>query len=341
MRIVILAVLTTLAGLATTVEAAGPAKLPRLKVSENRRFLATEDNRPFFYLADTAWDLCHRLNRENTDFYFAARAKQGFTVIQAVALDVEGLTRTNAYGEAPLIDGNRARPNEKHFQHVDYVVSKAESLDLYTAMLPTWGDKVNRKWAGGPEVFTPENAASYGEFLGRRYQDKPIIWVLGGDRPVESERHRAIWRALAAGIKKGEGDRHHLMSYHIMGGNSTHDTLHDESWLDFNMCQSGHGLRSTPGYRLIASAYAKLPVKPCMDSEPNYENHPINWNPENGWFDEHDVRKLTYWTIFAGAHGVTYGSMDIWQFWVPPRQPWGQARTPWKLSMNQIGRAHV
>ena len=32
------------------------------------------------------------------------------------------------HGEPPLIDGNPARPNEKHFQHVDYVVSKAESL---------------------------------------------------------------------------------------------------------------------------------------------------------------------------------------------------------------------
>jgi len=29
--------------------------LPRLKVSDNRRFLVTEDNKPFFWLGDTAW----------------------------------------------------------------------------------------------------------------------------------------------------------------------------------------------------------------------------------------------------------------------------------------------
>ncbi|MCH5376781.1 MAG: DUF4038 domain-containing protein, partial [Planctomycetes bacterium] len=29
---------------------------PRLKVSDNRRFLVDEEGRPFFYLGDTAWE---------------------------------------------------------------------------------------------------------------------------------------------------------------------------------------------------------------------------------------------------------------------------------------------
>ena len=41
--------------------------LPRLKVSENQRFLVKEDGKPFFYLGDTAWELFHRLNREEAD----------------------------------------------------------------------------------------------------------------------------------------------------------------------------------------------------------------------------------------------------------------------------------
>jgi hypothetical protein len=38
--------------------------LPRLKVSDNHRFLVTQDGKPFFYLADTAWELFHRLDRQ-------------------------------------------------------------------------------------------------------------------------------------------------------------------------------------------------------------------------------------------------------------------------------------
>ena len=53
-----------------------PGVLPRLKVSENRRFLVTAEGRPFFWLGDTAWELFHRLNREEAERYLARRAAQ-------------------------------------------------------------------------------------------------------------------------------------------------------------------------------------------------------------------------------------------------------------------------
>jgi len=48
---------------------------PRLRISDNRRFLVHEDGRPFFYLlGDTAWELFHRLDREETDLCLEDRA---------------------------------------------------------------------------------------------------------------------------------------------------------------------------------------------------------------------------------------------------------------------------
>ena len=82
---------------------------------------------------------------------------------------------------------------------MDYVVSRAEELGLYVGMLPTWGDKVSRKWDVGPEIFTPENARVYEEFLGERCGGL-IAWVLGGDRAVEDERQLAVWRAMGEGF---------------------------------------------------------------------------------------------------------------------------------------------
>ena len=60
--------------------------LPPLKVSENGRFLVTGDNRPFFWLGDTAWELFHRLNRQEAETYLRKRAEQRFTIVQAVVL---------------------------------------------------------------------------------------------------------------------------------------------------------------------------------------------------------------------------------------------------------------
>ena len=45
------------------------------------RFLTYEDGTPFFYLADTAWELLHRLTAEEAEHYFRERARQGFTAI--------------------------------------------------------------------------------------------------------------------------------------------------------------------------------------------------------------------------------------------------------------------
>ncbi len=308
---------------------------PVLKVSDNGRFLVHEDGRPFFYLGDTAWELFHRLNREEADFYLSTRAEQGFTDIQAVVLAEHEFERPNAYGHLPLADNDPARPDEAYFEHVDFIVNRAQELGLWVGMLPTWGDKWNQKWGAGPEIFTSENAFSFGEYLGRRYADRQIIWILGGDRPVESEMHRSIIRSMADGLAKGDGVRH-LRTFHPQGQQTSSSPFHSERWLDFNMYQTGHA-RDRDSYNLIAADYALHPVKPCMDAEPGYEDHPNNFKPENGYLDASDVRKSAYWGLFAGGHGHTYGCHDIWQFhgldWKPITSP----RTPWREALQLPG----
>src|SRR3712207_3580033 len=199
-----------------------------LKVSDNKRFLVKADGSPFFYLGDTGWTLFQRLNREEADLYLEDRASKGFTVIQVMGIsEFDGLTAPNPYGDVPLLDNDPSRPNDAYFRHVDYVVEKAAALGIYIGFLPTWGDKVGPLlWGSGPEVFTPENAEQYGQYLGRRYRDQPVIWVLGGDRNPTEERHKQIWRALAEGLDRGDGGRH-LMTYHPQGGASSADFFHD------------------------------------------------------------------------------------------------------------------
>lgn len=305
-----------------------------LRVSDNRRFLVHDDGRPFFYLGDTAWALFQRLDREEADLYLADRAAKGFTVIQAVILsEFDGLWTPNRYGDLPLHEADPLRPSEAYFRHVDTVVDKMTSLGLVAGLLPTWGDKVGpRKWGIGPEIFTPENAGPYGEFLGERYRDKPVIWILGGDRNPDSEARKAIWRAMAGGLKRGDAGRH-LMTYHPMGVYSSSAFFPDDPWLDFNMLQSCHLVWDRDNYNFITQDYDLISPKPCMDSEPNYEDMPvtIRW-PENGYFSAYDARKAAYWALFAGAHGHTYGANGLFQFWngrdpdfFSPRRSWREA----------------
>jgi hypothetical protein len=304
-----------------------------IRVSASHRFLVRQDGRPFFYLGDTAWALFQRLDRAEADLYLQDRAAKGFTVIQAVILsEFDGLTVPNRYGDLPLRDADPLRPNEAYFAHVDHVVDRAAALGLVVGLLPTWGDKVGPlKWGVGPEVFDPANAGQYGEYVGKRYRDKPVIWILGGDRVPETEEQTASWRAMAEGVKRGDAGNH-LMTYHPLGVSSSSVFFHDEPWLDFNMLQSCHLAWDRDNYNLIAVDYGRRPPKPCMDGEPNYEEMPLLGKPEAGYFTAYDARKAAYWAVFAGAHGHTYGANGVFQFWdgaapdrFSPLRPWQEA----------------
>jgi len=51
----------------------------------NSYLISKKDNKPFFWLGDTGWELFHRLNREEALHYLDTREKQKFNVVKAVA----------------------------------------------------------------------------------------------------------------------------------------------------------------------------------------------------------------------------------------------------------------
>lgn len=318
-------------------------QIPRIQVSDNGHFLVTETGAPFFWLGDTVWEMFHRFDRKEIDFYLSNRQAKRFTVIQAVLLaEMDGLHTPNRYGEKPLLDDDPARPNEAYFGWVDEIIRLAASYGLYIGLLPTWGDKVNHQWGVGPVVFDERLAWVYGRYLGERYRGQTnILWVLGGDRAPEIEGHdyRSIWRAMADGIDEGAGKKV-FKTYHPCGGFSTSRWLHDETWLDMNMMQSGHGSgHDTPVWEMIARDYSLSPAKPTLDGEPNYEDHPVNpwpkWDPASGYFRDHDVRKQTYRSVFAGGCGVTYGHHAIWQHFDSLQKPINHPDRTWREALDR------
>lgn len=331
----------------------------KLQVSQSHRYLETTDGKTFFWLGDTAWELFHKLNREEAVEYLKNRKAKGFTIIQAVVLaEQDGLRKPNAYGEVPLIGLDPAKPNEAYFEHVDFIVNKAEELGLFIGMLPTWGDKVYSEYPGsGPVVFNKENAFTFGEFLGKRYKDKPIVWILGGDRNIANDEVLEIWRSMAAGLKSGDNGNH-LITYHPRGNSSSSAKLHNESWLDFNMYQSGHAFLCNEVYNYAKHDLGLLPKKPVVDGEPAYEDiavkfwdYKIDYNQvlnndgliediayySKGFFTAYDVRVHAYWDFLSGACGYTYGNNAIWQMF----HKGGAVAIPclydWRESMNRPG----
>lgn len=337
--------------------------MQRLTVSSNRRRLATEDGNPFFWMGDTAWELLHRLSLEEAEYYLTRRKEQGFNVIQAVILaELDGLRVGNANGDLPLHNLSPLHPNEAYFRHVDAIIKLAENLGIYMALLPVWGDKVLEP-GDGPRIFHPSyeeqgvhqsnhKAFKYGQWLGSRYAVQPnIVWVLGGDRDYDDVNDpdgtlKEIWRVMARGLHAGEDlaeDNGHpisrkLITFHVCRGSSLYYPGKAEDWLDFHMTGSYHFARDLDtSYTYIERDYLLSPPKPTLDAEPRYEDHPINWKVEEGYFDDADVRQAAYWSVFAGACGHTYGCHDVWQFNSPAFGPVFYPLLSWREALELSG----
>lgn len=205
-----------------------------ISAPENGRYLyRTNSGEPFFWQGDTAWELFHRLNRSDIDFYLKERASKGFNIVQAVVIsELNGTTFPNFNGDLPLIDRDPMRPNDAYFEHVDWAVNRAAEYGILIAMVPTWGMYVNCGWYNESVViFNETNANWYGSYIGKRYPGLPKI--IGADSngfwscnissaqaaweadtsldpsslvgPVQDTR--SVWSSMADGLREAEAEK--------------------------------------------------------------------------------------------------------------------------------------
>jgi len=295
----------------------------KLKVSENGRYLQHENGTPFFWMGETGWLLPERLDRNEASYYLNGCRKAGYNVVQVQTIN--GVPAINFYGQYSHPDGfNFKDINKKgvygYWDHMDYIIKKAEQNGIYIGMVCIWGNLVK---AG---LMSVKEAEAYGKFLAERYKDSPnIIWIMGGD--VKGDINPDQWNTMARTIKSI--DKNHLMTYHPFGRTSSIYWYHNAEWLDFNMFQSGHrrydqtrgdgdntaeAAIAEDNWRYVEAGWAKTPAKPILDAEPSYEDIPQGLHDlkEPRW-QAPDVRRYAYWAVFAGAFGHTYGHNSIMQ----------------------------
>lgn len=299
----------------------------KLMVSSNNRYLQFENGRPFFWLGDTGWLVPQHLDRSEVEYYFNKCRRAGYNMVQIQVMDA--VPSYNIYGQQSLPYGwdfSKADPEGvySYWDHLDYIVRKAEQNGIYIGMVAIWGSQVQ---AGNINV---EQAKAYGKFLAERYKNNPnIIWIIGGD--IQGNIHPEVWDALATSIKSI--DNKHLMTFHPRGRYTSAKWWSKASWMDFHTFQSGHrkygqrmGNKEYPipdsteedSWMYVDSTWAYKPIKPVLDDEPSYEDIPKGLHDVNeARWQDYDVRRYAYWSVFAGSCGHTYGHNAIMQMLKP------------------------
>ncbi len=299
----------------------------RLMISSNNRYLQFENGSPFFWLGDTGWLVPQHLDRSEVEYYFNKCRRAGYNMVQIQVMDA--VPSYNIYGQQSLPYGwdfTKADPEGEYsyWDHLDYIVRKAEQNGIYIGMVAIWGSQVQ---SGN---INAEQAKAYGKFLAERYKNNPnIIWIMGGD--IQGNIHPEVWNALATSIKSI--DNKHLMTFHPRGRYTSAKWWSKASWMDFHTFQSGHrkygqrmGNKEYPipdsteedNWMYVDSTWAYKPIKPVLDDEPSYEDIPKGLHDANeARWQDYDVRRYAYWSVFAGSCGHTYGHNAIMQMLKP------------------------
>ncbi|MBQ6680907.1 MAG: glycoside hydrolase family 140 protein [Prevotella sp.] len=322
----------------------------RLKVSDNQRYLQFENGKPFFWLGETGWLLPERLDRAEAQYYLQKCRAAGYNMVQVQVMD--GVPAYNIYGHPSLVDGwNFEKINQKgvygYWDHMDYIISLAEQNGIYVGMVAIWGGLVK------DGLIDVKGAKAYGRFLAERYKNRPnIIWMMGGD--IQGDIRPEVWEALATTIKSI--DKNHLMTFHPRGRYTSAKWWSKASWMDFHMFQSGHrkygqrmGNKDYPipddteedNWMYVDSTWAYKPMKPVLDDEPSYEDIPKGLHDANeARWQDYDVRRYAYWSVFAGSCGHSYGHNAIMQM-LKPGYPtsYGSdgAEKSWYQALNDPG----
>lgn len=330
-----------------------PSGIAKLEVSNNGHYFQTEDGKPFFWLGDTGWLAFNKLNRDEIVNYFQDRKEKGFNVIQIMTM--HSLEVANVYGDSAVANKDLSKILIKegsdftnpdaydYWDHVDYAVEVAEEKGLYLGLVPIWGSPISEG------KVTIDQAKIYANFLADRFKDRNnIIWLNGGD--TFGNEHTEIWNAIGAILNAKNPE--HLITFHPRGRTDSSDDFHDAKWLDFNMFQSGHRrydqddterAYGQDNYKFVQVDFHLKPTKPTLDGEPSYEGIPqgLHDTLQPLWNDS-DLRRYGYWSVFAGAAGFTYGNNHVMQMHEDHdiSEAYG-SRTYWVDALNDPGAGQM
>jgi hypothetical protein len=322
-----------------------------LTLSSSRTHLL-RDGRPFFWLADTAWNGICKATPDEWRAYLQTRAAQGFTAIQFVC------THWRAYDEEPAFTlGRRGRAlagpsglrmNEDFYARRDPLVQMIRDHGLIPAPVLLWACTPR-----DPGQYLSEaDAITVARYLVDRWGGDDTAYLLGGDgdyRGDKAPRWQRIGRAVFPQNARGAGvppahTTSPLVTMHPGGQMWVTEEFRHEPWFGFHGYQSGHG-DSDDHLRWLLNGppvppWQADPVHPLINLEPNYETH-ISYHSQRR-FTDHDVRRAAYWSLLlAPTAGVTYGNNSIWWWAREPGVPMDHANIgmvePWHAGLDLPG----
>ncbi|MBS3763343.1 MAG: DUF4038 domain-containing protein [Planctomycetes bacterium] len=325
----------------------------RIRTSDSKCTLEHADGTPFLWLADTWWmGLTTRLDwPDGFRRLVEDRVRKGFNTIQIVAGPLPDFCATEAIW-VPQQANEAGWPWEEEFARINPAFY--DLADLRLAFLVEQGlmPCVVGMWGYYLPFMGVERCKKHWRNLLARYGSYPVVWCLCGECTMPTYAHH--------GAPEGERDREtqregwtdvaryvrdidpyeNLLTAHPGWGVPGRQSIKDESLVDFDMLQTGHGgyLDLGNSVQAMRDAVDREPRIPALNGEACYEGI------MGGSKDE--IQRFLFWTsMLGGACGHTYGAQGIWAMssrdepFQGTTRSWGDGF--WQDVMHYPGSTHV
>jgi Protein of unknown function (DUF4038)/Putative collagen-binding domain of a collagenase len=308
-----------------------------VKISNDKRYLVDQNNKPFPILGRTAWFIVSQPDSGYKKFLDNTLAN-GYNSIELSVITHWAMGNHapfNANGDAPFLkrlNGNDwdgkliytdvktaspdlLTPNENYWKHVDELLAYCESKGILVFMFPGYVGYANEKEEQGwmkELVANGTKTEQYGAWFANRYkQRKNIIWMLLGDKGQYTQEQAKAEAALIKGLKSVPGQQSVQYTAESNSGENAADNA-----------QFGHEMTVNGSYTwelkvpvpfIARKAYAHHPVMPSfLLEEPYDEEGPDgnNYNPNA----TQPVRRFQWWGWLSTIGGYISGNAYIWQF---------------------------
>jgi len=274
-----------------------------MHVARDHRHLEYADHRPFFWLADTAWDGARWSSLKEWERYAQLRSSEKFTAVQWIAAP-----GTNSEGRSAFTGGAHLKPDLEFFRKKDAKVDELNNAGLLDAIVPLSELALNT--TNRLETLPESQAVLLLRYLVARWGANDVAWLLACDGAAV-ERWKHIGRAVFGNISHAPVILFTGESYWAL------DEFRAERWVDVFGYQTGQDISDDNLQWMLAGPvprdWKREPARPFINIAPPYENEPAGKSQPR--ITALDVRRSAIWSLLlTPTAGVGYGAHGVWDW---------------------------